>query len=124
MTRRSRVPLAVVLAIALVALAACASSDSPVSPSPQTAVAGQTAGDGQAVGVTGVVQNLNASRGTFTVAWRGGSRVVLADADTIVWSQRANSRVRIGALANGQNVSVRGSDQRRYVLAQSIVINR
>ena len=124
MTRQPRVPLAVVLVIALVALAACASSDSPVSPSTQTAVAGQTAGDGQAVGVTGVVQNLNASRGTFTVAWRGGSRVVLADADTIVWSQRSNSRVRIGALANGQNVSVRGSDQGRYVLARSIVINR
>ena len=124
MTRRPRVPLAVVLALALVALAACASSDSPVSPSTQTVVAGQAAGGGQAIGVTGVVQSLNASRGTFTVAWRGGSRVVLADADTIVWSQRANSRVRIGALANGQNVSVRGSDQGRYVLARSIVINR
>ena len=124
MTRRPRVPLAVVLALALVTLAACASSDSPVSPSTQTVVAGQAAGGGQAIGVTGVVQSLNASRGTFTVAWRGGSRVVLADADTIVWSQRSNSRVRIGALANGQNVSVRGSDQRRYVLAQSIVINR
>ena len=124
MTRQPRVPLAVVLVIALVALAACASSDSPVSPSPQTAVAGQAAGGGQAIGVTGVVQSLNASRGTFTVAWRGGSRVVLADADTIVWSQRSNSRVRIGALANGQNVSVRGSDQGRYVLAQSIVLNR
>ena len=124
MTRRPRVPLAVVLALALVTLAACASSDSPVSPSTQTVVAGQAAGGGQAIGVTGVVQSLNASRGTFTVAWRGGSRVVLADADTIVWSQRSNSRVRIGALANGQNVSVRGSDQGRYVLARSIVINR
>ncbi len=112
------------VALALVALVACANSESPVSPSTQTAVAGQTAGNEQTVGVTGVVQRLSAADRTLLVAWRGGSRVVTANADTVVWSQRSNSRVRFSALAIGQSVAVRGIDQGRSVLARSIVINR
>ena len=110
--------------LALVALAACASSDSPVSPSTQVATTGQTPGTGQTIGVTGVVQRLSIAGQTFVVAWRGGSRVVTADADTVVWSQRSNSRVRFSAVAIGQSVAVRGIDQWRSVLARSIVINR
>lgn len=124
MARRARSPLALVLVLALFALCACASSESPVSPTTQSAVTGQTAGGAQAVGVTGVVQRLNLQTRTFTVVWRGGSRLVLADGDTVVWIQRTNSRARLSALQNGQNVAIRGSDQGRYVLARSIVINR
>lgn len=110
------------VAIALVALPACASPDSPVSPSPQTAVAGETPGAEQTVGVTGVVQRLSLADKTLLVAWRGGSRVVTAEADTVVWSQRLNRRVRFSALAIGQNVAVRGVDRGRSLLARSIVI--
>lgn len=124
MVGRTHPQLVFVLILALFSLCACARSDSPVAPTPPSAVTGQTAGDGQAVGVSGVVQRLNLGTGTFTVVWRGGSRLVLADGETVVWSQRTNSRVRLGALQNGQNVAVRGSDQGRYVLARSIVINR
>ena len=124
MTSRARSPLALVLILALFALGACASSDSPVSPTTQSAVTGQAAGGAQAIGVTGIVQRLNLQTRTFTVAWRGGSRLVLADGDAVVWSQRTNSRVRLSALQHGQNVAIRGSDQGRYVLARSIVINR
>jgi len=124
MARCSRVVAAGAVVLALVAFTACASSDSPVSPSTQVATTGQTPGTGQTIGVTGVVQRLSIADQTFVVAWRGGSRVVTADADTVVWSQRSNSRVRFGALAIGQDVAVRGVDQGRSVLARSIVINR
>jgi len=124
MVRCPRPVSAGVLVAAILAVAACASSDSPVSPSTQAAVTGQTSGTEQTVGVTGVVQRLSVSDKTMLVAWRGGSRVVTADADTVVWSQRSNSRVRFSALALGQNVAVRGVDQGRSVLARSIVINR
>lgn len=124
MVRCPRLVLAGVTALAILALAACASSDSPVSPSTLAAATGQTSGTEQTVGVTGVVQRLSVADRTCLVAWRGGSRVVTADADTVVWSQRSNSRVRFGALAIGQNVAVRGVDRGRSVLARSIVINR
>lgn len=101
---------------------ACSRSESPLSPSTGGTPAGQIAGAGQAIGVTGIVGALNPSAHTFTVAWRGGSRLVLADAETVVWSQRSNSRVRFAALQDGQQVAIRGLDQGRYVLARSIVI--
>jgi len=119
-----RLFVAVIVAGALASFAACSNSTSPVSPSTQPAVAGQTAGGEQTVGVTGVVQRLSVADRTLLVAWRGGSRVVTADADTVVWSQRSNSRVRFSALAIGQSVAVRGVDQGRSVLARSIVITR
>jgi len=117
------VPAAAVL-IALVAMPACASPDSPVSPSTQIAGAGETPGTEQTVGVTGIVQRLSIADKTLVVAWRGGSRVVTADTTTVVWSQRVNRRVRFSALAIGQNVAVRGVDRGRSILARSIVINR
>ena len=122
MTRR--LPIALIAAVALATLAGCTGSTTPVSPSTQSVATGQTAGAEQTVGVTGVVQRLSVADRTLLVAWRGGSRVVTADADTVVWSQRSNSRVRFSALAIGQNVAVRGVDQGRSVLARSIVINR
>jgi hypothetical protein len=124
MVRCPRLVPAWAVVLATLALAACTSSNTPVSPSTQAAVTGQTAESGQTIGVTGVVQRLSVPDRTFLVAWRGGSRIVTADADTVIWSQRSNSRVRFGALAIGQNVAVRGIDQGRSVLARSIVINR
>jgi len=124
MVRCPRVAPAGALVLAFIALAACASSESPVAPSTGAAATGQSSGSEQTVGVSGVVQRLSLADQTLLVAWRGGSRAVTADADTIVWSQRSNSRVRFSALALGQNVAVRGIEQGRSVLARSIVINR
>jgi len=124
MGRCLRVVATGAVVLAFVALAACAAADSPVSPSTGTAATGQTPGTGETIGVTGVVQRLSVADRTLLVAWRGGSRVVTANADTVVWSQRSNARVRFSALAIGQNVAVRGIDQGRSVLARSIVINR
>lgn len=122
MVSRVCTPQAIAPVLTLFVLCACANSESPVSPTSESAVSGQAVGGAQAVGVTGVVSRLNRETRTLVVTWRGGSRLVLADGDTVVWSQRANSRVRFSALHNGQNVAIRGLDHGRYVLARSIVV--
>jgi hypothetical protein len=113
---------AFVLLSSLCALVACTGSNTPTSPATAASVTGEATGGTQAVGVTGVVSRLNLETRTFVVAWRGGSRLVLADGDTVVWSQRQNRRVRLSALRNGQQVAIRGSDEGRYVRARSIVV--
>jgi len=123
MRPRALISLCLPLVVASVALAGCSGAASPVSPSSGGVPASQVSG-AQAIGVTGVVRDLSLEARTFTVAWRGGARAVRADADTVVWSQQTNSRVRFGALANGQQVAVRGTDEGRYVLARSIVIEQ
>lgn len=112
-----------VLMLVVVPFAGCGRASSPLAPSAAAALAGHVA-DAGPVGVTGIVAAIDLDRRSFTVSWRGGSRVVRVDADTVVWSQASNSRVRLTALRTGQSVAVRGTDYGRYVLARSIVIGR
>lgn len=121
--RRSLALFVLIIISAPLGLCGCSRAANPVSPSSQTALTSQSAG-AQPIGLSGVVSTLNLDSRTFVVAWRGGSRLVLADAETVVWSQASNSQVRLSALKNGQSVAVRGTDQARYVLARSIVIGR
>jgi hypothetical protein len=123
MTAHARTSLALFFLIALFGLCGCSRAASPASPSSQGGTAGVLS-SGQPIGLEGVVSSLSLDTRTFTIAWRGGTRVVLADASTAVWSQATNSPVRFSALQNGQTVAVRGTDHTRYVLARSIVIVR
>lgn len=109
------------LIFAVLSFAGCGHTSSPLAPSPAVAPAGQV-GDAGPIGVMGVVTALSLEDRTFTVSWRGGSRLVRADGDTLVWSQASSSRVRLSALRTGQSVAVRGTDYGRYVLARSVVI--
>jgi len=109
--------------ILAVGLAGCSDAASPASPSSAGTSTGQV-GSSQAVGLTGVVAGLNLNARSFSLTVRGGTRAVVADADTTVWNQTSNSQVRLAALRDGQVVSIRGFDQGRYVLARSIVITR
>jgi hypothetical protein len=112
--------LALILAVGL---AGCSDAASPASPSSAGMSTGQV-GSSQAVGLTGVVSSLNLDARSFSLVVRGGTRLIVADADTTVWNQTANSPVRFSGLRNGQVVSIRGFDHLRYVLARSIVITR
>lgn len=123
MTLRFRTPFLLLGFALAIGLAGCSEPMSPASPSSAGMSAGQ-AGSAQPVGLTGVVAALNVEARRFSLTVRGGSRTVLADADTTIWSQTANSQVRFTTLRDGQVVSIRGLDQGRYVLARSIVINR
>ena len=106
-----------------IALAGCSETASPGSPSSVGAPTSQVGGS-QAVGLTGLVSNLNLDGRTFSLVVRGGTRLVTTDTETVVWSQATNSQVRFSALRDGQVVSIRGIDYTRYVLARSIVISR
>lgn len=106
-----------------IAVAGCSEGTSPASPSSLGASTGQLGGT-EAVGLTGLVSSLNPEARNFSLVVRGGTRLVVADAETVVWSQTANSQVRFSALRDGQVVSIRGIDHTRYVLAKSIVITR
>jgi hypothetical protein len=117
---RSLLLLSLVLSIGLVG---CSGVPSAVSPSGSSASSGQL-GESQAIGLTGVVSRLNVDTRTFSLVVRGGTRLVTADAETLVWNQTTDSQVRFSALRDGQVVSIRGFDRTRYVLARSIVITR
>jgi hypothetical protein len=123
MTRGIRLALVLSGLIFTVGLAACSDAMSPASPTSAGASTGQV-GSEPAVGLTGVVSSLNVDTRTFTLTVRGGSRLVRADAETTVWNQPTNSRVRFSALKDGNVASIRGFDKGRYVLARSIVITR
>jgi hypothetical protein len=113
-----------VSAIALVAAlgaAACGSSATPASPSPTPVVDASLAG-AASVAASGVIGDLNLRTGTFTLASRGGSRVIRVDDRTQVWSAR--TRIRVSSLQNGLNADVRGTDQGRYIQAASISVSR
>ena len=96
--------------ILAVGLAGCSDAASPASPSSAGTSTGQV-GSSQAVGLTGVVAGLNLNARSFSLTVRGGTRAVVADADTTVWNQTSNSQVRLAALRDGQVVSIRGFDQ-------------
>jgi hypothetical protein len=106
-----------------IGLAGCSDASSPASPSSLGASTGLE-GLQPAIGLTGLVSSLNPNVRSFSLVVRGGTRLVTADAATVVWNQATNSQVRFTALRDGQVVSVRGIDYTRYVLAKSIVITR
>jgi hypothetical protein len=109
--------------VAAIGLAGCSDARSPASPSSAGASTGQV-GTAQAIGLTGIVASLRLDARSFSLTVRGGSRLVVADAETTVWNQTTNSQTRFSALRDGLAVSIRGFDQGRYVLARSIVITR
>lgn len=114
----------IVGALALVAAlgaAACGSPATPASPS-ATPVADASQAGAAAVGLSGVIADLNLRTGTFTLGSRGGSRVIRVDDRTQVWS--AGTQIRVSSLRNGLNADVRGTDQGRYVQAASISVGR
>ena len=123
MTRDFRIALIGAGLAFAVGLAGCSGVGSPASPSSAGTSTGQT-GSAPAIGLTGIVSAVNVDARSFTLTIRGGSRLVVADTDTMVWNQSANSQVRFSAMRDGMVVSIRGYDQGRYVLAQSIVITR
>jgi len=95
-------------------------SHEPLPPEVDVAIVGAV--DAAAVGVSGVIADLNLRTGTFTLGSRGGSRVIRVDDRTQVWS--AGTRIRVSSLRNGLNADVRGTDQGRYVQAASISVGR
>ncbi len=120
--------------IATCLAAACGGSSTPVSPTATTTAAAgaengsQAGGAGTgvpstapAVGLTGVIRDLNSGAGTFSLVTRTGTRMVLTDADTQVWSR--GTQTRLSALRDGQSASIRGYDHTRYVLARTIGLN-
>lgn len=114
----------IVGALALVAAlgaAACGSPATPASPS-ATPVVDTSQTGAAAVGVSGVIADLNLQTGTFTLRSRGGSRMIRVDGRTQVWS--AGTQVRISSLQNGLNADVRGTDQGRFIQAVSISVGR
>jgi hypothetical protein len=117
--RSALLPFGLVLAIGLTG---CSNAASPASPSGGGSSTGQTGGS-PTVGLTGVVSNLNLDARSFSLAARGGTRLIVADTSTVVWNQATNGQVRFSGLQNGQVVSIRGIDQTRYVLARSITIS-
>ena len=123
MTRDIRIALMSLGLVAAIGLAGCSEAMSPASPSGAGASTGQV-GSAQAIGLTGIVASPNLGARSFSLTVRGGSRLVVADADTTVWNQTTNSQARFSALKDGQAVSIRGFDHGRYVLARSIVITR
>ena len=112
----SRCVSALALAAALGA-AACGSPATPASPSATPVVDASQAG-AAAVGVSGVIADLNLRTGTFTL----GNRMIRIDDRTEVWS--SGTRIRSSSLRNGLNASVRGTDQGRYIQALSISVRR
>ena len=114
----------IVGALALVAAfgaAACGSPATPASPSATPVVDTSQAG-AAAVGASGVIADLNLRTGTFTLASRGGSRLIRVDDRTRVWS--SGTEIRVSSLRNGLNAAVRGTDQGRYIQAASISVSR
>jgi hypothetical protein len=120
--------------VALLVSASCGGTSTPVSPSaaPTAAVgaengsqvggAGTSApGTAPAIGLTGVVRDLNTGAATFSLLTREGTRTILMDGDTQVWSR--GTQVRVSALRDGQSVSIRGYDHTRYILARTISVN-
>jgi exosome complex RNA-binding protein Rrp4 len=71
------------------------------------------------VTVSGTIRGLDVQNQSFTLSASGVSRIVRADETTQTWIRGAQAR--FGSLQNGMTVAVRGTDQRRFVLAQSIV---
>ncbi len=88
---------------------------------PETAPTSTDAqGTATAVTVSGTIRGLDVQNRSFTLsAATGVSRIVRADETTQTWIRGA--RARFGSLQNGMTAAVRGTDQRRFVLAQSIV---
>ena len=116
----SRIVGALVLVAALGA-AACGSQATPASPSATPVVDASQAG-AAAIGLSGVIADLNLRTGTFTLASRGGSRAIRIDDRTQVWS--SGTRIRPSSLRNGLNAAVRGTDQGRFIQAASISVSR
>ncbi len=128
----------VVLGLMVTAVGACSGTgSSPTSPSAAPGLTSTSsgsgtnnvegAGAGSAVGVSGLVRDLDMASRSFnllltsstTTYARGDSRVVRADDSTQLTVK--GSPARFAALANGMTLSVRGVDQGRFILAQSIV---
>ena len=124
----------IALLVALLASASCGGSSTPVSPTaaappvvaadPGSQVGGAGTGSpvsAPAVGLSGVVRGLNTGAGTFSLLTREGTRTILMDGDTQVWSR--GTQTRLSALRDGQSVSIRGYDHTRYILARTISVN-
>ncbi len=121
--------------ILAVVCAACGGADTPVAPTTTAQPAVVDGGGGQPtgtpatgaeptaapVGLSGVIRGMNASRGTFSLVTRAGTRTILTDRQTQVW--RSGTQMRFSSLRDGQTVSIRGYDYTRYVLARTIGVN-
>lgn len=124
-----------VLGLIALASAACSGAGStPTSPSTTptaatgvgSAASNSTVGGVVPVGVSGTIRGLDTASRSFTLVLtsstaafaRGDSRLVRADDATQLTIK--GSPARFAALANGMTVAVRGTDQGRFIQAQSI----
>ena len=120
--------IALVISLGItIATFGCGASQNPVSPDPVPIVNADVQASGAAVAVAGTIRGLDVRSRVFTLSMtsttpgssRSASRTILADEKTQVSIRGAQAR--FAALQNGMVVSVRGTDQRRFILAQSIL---
>lgn len=103
-----------------VAAMGCGAVPSPLSPDPSAVTSTDAQGTATAVTASGTIRSLDVQARTSSLSAASGvSRIVRADETTQTWIRGAQAR--FGSLQNGMTVAIRGPDQRRFVLAQSIV---